>query len=314
MSRELLQTDQVAELMNSVPGSIMRVSGASGALLYLLDGARMYYAGSQTPYASGHAAAVAQIEALTRLTGQPKTAHLADGVAGNKGARIAIPLRAGVKPRGVLVLENVRLSDETFDAMGGLVSIAIDRAHALDEVTKGEAAKESDRLRGVMLDSITHELRTPLTAIKASVSTLLNPAGMSEADRTELLTVIDEESDRLNHLVGQAVEMARLDTREITMRLEPQPVRALLEDIAEECGGCIAGHELRIDLPAELPMVQADLQWIRRVLTNLLDNAAKYSAAGTPIVVSAERRGAEVLVSVADRRDRDRCGGAADDL
>lgn len=288
LSRELLQTDKVGDLLHAAPRSIVRASGASSVLLYV--------SGSETVYRSGHTAApLLEGDAMAELMLLPRTTRQ------RNGQQIAIPLKAGVKPRGALVVEGLSLSDDTFDAIGGLVSIAIDRAQALEELTRGEAAKESDRLRGVMLDSITHELRTPLTSIKAAVSTLLSGEKTSQDDTQELLTVIDEESDRLNHLVGQAVEMARLDTHEITMRISPQSVEDLVKDVAEVCGGTFATRELRTELPSGLPDVQADLLWIRKVLCNLLDNAAKYSSADQPIVLTAERREDAVQFSVADR-------------
>ena len=96
------------------------------------------------------------------------------------GLQARIPLRVGVRPRGLLLigLSGVRLSTETLEAIGGLISVSIDRAQALEDVTRGEAAKESERLRSLMIDSITHELRTPLTAIKAAASTLLLPKAL----------------------------------------------------------------------------------------------------------------------------------------
>ena len=145
------------------------------------------------------------------------------------GAGVAVPLRAGVRPRGALLLAPTILSDETLEALGGLISIAIDRAQALENAARSEAAKESERLRSLMLDSITHELRTPLTAIKASATTMLSSAAVSADDQRELLTVIDEETDRLNHLIAQAVEMAQLDTQEVHMHLQP----ANMEDVIQ---------------------------------------------------------------------------------
>ena len=287
LSRELLQNDQVAELIYAVPSSIVRVTSAAAVLLFLAEGDRVYRAGSSViPFA--------EVETLTQLTALPTTTRL------EAGQRVAVPLRVGVKPRGVLIVDSVLLSDDTLEAIGGLVSIAIDRAQALEELTRNEAAKESDRLRGVMLDSITHELRTPLTSIKAAVSTLLS-ATPTDASRDELLTVIDEESDRLNRLVGQAVDMARLDTHEITMHLSPQSVDGLLAGLAQECAGMLQGRELRIDLEPDLPAVAADPHWIRTVLCNLLDNAAKYSSPPSPIIVTVRRGESEVLISVADR-------------
>jgi two-component system sensor histidine kinase KdpD len=202
----------------------------------------------------------------------------------------------------VLIVRGIQLSLQTLDALGGLVSVSLDRAQAVEEVTRAEAGKESERLRGLMLDSITHELRTPLTSIKGAVSTLLSLDGHLPPEATkELLTVIDEESDRLNRLVSQAVEMAQLDTQEVRMTFSAQNVLDLVDDAIRETHPLPGEHEVSVRLPADLPKVEADPIWIQKLLGNLLENAAKYSAAGEPIFVTADRQGANVAISVADR-------------
>jgi two-component system sensor histidine kinase KdpD len=219
------------------------------------------------------------------------------------GSQARIPLRVGVRPRGLLVINGVRLSAETLEAIGGLISAAMDRAQALEDVTRGEAAKESERLRSLMIDSITHELRTPLTAIKAAASTLLSPGKVDAEGQHDLLTVIDEESDRLNQLVSEAVEMAQLDTQEVHMTFAPTAVGAVVEQTLANCSSLLDGREVKVKLPESpvLPMAMADADFITKVLTNLVENAAKYSKAGTPISISAERDDGMVTVSVADR-------------
>ena len=208
LSRELLQADNVADVLSTLPAMVQRVSRAASVLLYLLEGDRLYQAGAYR--ASG-----VELPHLRQLAlGLPEPESKRD-------AETHIPLRAGVRPRGLLVLKDVHLSSTTYQAMGGLVSIALDRVQALEDVAKGEANKESERLRTLILDSITHELRTPLTAIKGAASTLLCTDGVSAEDRRELLTIVDEEADRLNRLVGQAVEMAQIEAQEVHMSFCP---------------------------------------------------------------------------------------------
>ena len=105
--------------------------------------------------------------------------------------------------------------------MGSLIAISIERAHAVETLTRAEASRESEKLRSALLDSVTHEFRTPLTAIKLSVTTLLSPDPIDTDSREELLTVINEETDRLNRLVGEAAEMAQLDAQKVELRREP---------------------------------------------------------------------------------------------
>jgi len=286
LSRQLLQTENVASLLNAISPAIMLVTRADAIVLYLLDGDRRYMAGESSE--------IAMDDIGLRQLAQTMA------VAETVGSQARIPLRVGVRPRGLLVINRVRLSAETLEAIGGLISVSIDRAQALEDVTRGEAAKESERLRSLMIDSITHELRTPLTAIKAAASTLLSPGKVDAEGQHDLLTVIDEESDRLNQLVSEAVEMAQLDTREVHMTFAPTAVGAMVEQAIENCSSLLDGREVKVDLPA-LPLVIADADFITKVLTNLVENAAKYSKPGTPIRVSAERRDGMVTVSVADR-------------
>jgi two-component system sensor histidine kinase KdpD len=293
LSRELLETENVAGVLNAVAPAVMLVTRASAVVLYLLQGDRRYMAGDSSTV---HMDDISLRQLALTL---PGTDFMRDAA----GVQARVPLRVGVKPRGLLLVSGVSLSPETLEAIGGLISVAIDRAGALEEVTRGEAAKESERLRSLMIDSITHELRTPLTAIKAAATTLLSPDGVNELgaeDRIELLTVIDEESDRLNRLVGEAVEMAQLDAQEVHMTFGPVAVKPMLERAMESCEATLEGREVKLTIP-ELPMVWADEEFIDKVLGNLIENAAKYSAKGTPIYLSAEKRGEFVSVSVADR-------------
>jgi two-component system sensor histidine kinase KdpD len=288
LSRELLQTDNVAELLRTVPDSIGRVTGASFIALYLADGDRLYHS-TAAPANSLAGERPQELMLLSRVT-PLKTC-----------AGTAVPLRAGVRPRGTLLMAPTILSDETLEALGGLVSISIDRAQALEDAARSEAAKESERLRGLMLDSITHELRTPLTAIKASATTMLSSAQVSADDQRELLTVIDEETDRLNHLIAQAVEMAQLDTQEVHMNLQPTSPEDVIRHGVHACAVQLAGRAVTITVEPELPRVLADVAWLPKVICNLVENAAKYSAAASPILVKADAEEDMVAIAVTDR-------------
>jgi two-component system sensor histidine kinase KdpD len=286
LSRELLQTENVASLLNAIPPALMLVTRANAVLLYLLNGDRRYMAGDTSMLPMDDIG-------LRQLS---LTMPAPDSV----GSESRVPLRVGVRPRGMLLLSGASFSPETLEAIGGLISVSIDRAQALEDVTRGEAAKESERLRSLMIDSITHELRTPLTAIKASATTLLLPGTLGPDEQKDLLMVIDEESDRLNRLVSQAVEMAQLDTQEVHMTFAPMSVQEMVERALDTCATVLVDRDLKLTLPP-LPTVVADAEFIAKVLCNLIENASKYSAKGTPIFLSAERKDEIVSISVADR-------------
>lgn len=287
LSRALLQTDELAQLTNSIAAAIALATGAQGVLLYLLQGDRVYRWGADWNVKLSE-------DDLRELSHNPGI------ISSASQHETMIPLRTGVRPAGVLIVRGTQLSHQSLDALGSLVSISLDRASAMDDVTRAEAAKESERLRSLMLDSITHELRTPLTSIKGAVSTLLTSSLRPEVTH-ELLTVIDEESDRLNRLVAQAVEMAQLDTQEVRMSFSAQKLDDMIEAALETHKITLAEHPVTVTLAPKLPKVDADPVWIQKLLGNILENAAKYSEAGSPIFISTEVRGPMVACSVADR-------------
>ncbi len=286
LSRELLQTENVAELVGIVPKVVVSVTLARSSALFLLEPERIYQAGQER---------ISEVE-FPHLRQQATSISSAQC----RGDEIFIPLRAGVRPRGLLLLRGALLSMETADAIGGLVSIAMDRAQALEDVAHNEANKESERLRTLMIDSITHELRTPLTSIKGAATMLLSEEKIDDEARKELLTIIDEESDRIDRLVGQAVEMAQLDANSVKMQFGSVSVPELVRLALESCSGVEHSHSLTVRIP-ELPNVRADVEFIQKVLCNLIENAAKYSAPGSAIIISAEQTGPDIAVSVADR-------------
>jgi two-component system sensor histidine kinase KdpD len=189
-----------------------------------------------------------------------------------------------------------------------LIAVAIERAGAVENLMRTEAARESERLRSALLDSVTHDFRTPLTSIKASVSSLLSGGQLAPEQRQELLTVIDEESDRLNRLVGEAVEMAQLDAHEVKLELRPQSIREVIEAALEEAKQVLEQNPVEVRLPVQLPNAVFDVTWITKVLHHLLENAVKYSQPGSPIFISAEVKGERLVTNVADR------GSGIDDL
>ncbi len=193
------------------------------------------------------------------------------------------------------------LSRETLEAIGSLTGLSIERARALEQLSLNRASQESEKLRSALLDSVAHEFRTPLTSIKASVTSLLSTPQVDETSREELLTVIDEETDRLNRLVGEAAEMARLDSGMFKLNRQPHSIREVLDGAVEGTRQLLQKHHLKVDVAEPLPPINMDAELILEVVTHLLENAAKYSPEGTSVRITAERRGNRLVVSVADQ-------------
>lgn len=286
LSRELLQAEDVASLLTTIAPAVLQVSGAGCVALLSSDG-RTFHAGA--PLSN---------EQLRHA--QLQLANLPAATEAQQGNLHVVPMRVGVRPRGLLVLRDVTLSLETLDALGGLVSVSIDRAQALEEVTRTRTAQESERMRKVMIDALTHELRTPLTAIKAAATTLLADQNIGAEDRTELLEVIDEEADRLNRLVARAVEVTQLEAHEAQMVFAPVSPAAIARAALEQSAVALGRHRLDVQVDESLPLLLADESYLAKVLSNLLENAAKYSRAGTVITLKALSTGQAVVFDVCD--------------
>lgn len=293
-SQELLVTESVVELLNAIPHHLVTTFGASTAAIYLIERDRVYRSASNE-------------RELSKEDLQIAAARSELVIDRDRGMSF-VPIRMGVRTVGVLALGASTISQETLEAASGLIAVAVERAGAVEKVTRTEAARESERLRSALLDSVTHEFRTPLTSIKASVSSLLSDARLAPDQRHELLTVIDEESDRLNRLVGEAVEMAQLDANEVKLELRPHPIREVIDEAIEESKQVLAKNPVEVRLPEQLPDAMMDVTWITKVIRHLLENAVKYSQPGSPIFLSAEVKGDRLITNVADR------GSGIDDL
>ncbi|HEV7675160.1 MAG TPA: DUF4118 domain-containing protein [Candidatus Angelobacter sp.] len=286
-SKQLLLTDNIVELLKLIPVHIVETFGVQDAAIHL--GAR------DKVYRSG-----AEIEQLASTELRNVSAS-GEPIFDREHKRALVPVSMGLRRLGSLGIAGDMLSRETLQAMSGLIAIAIERAGAVDTLMRSEASRESERLRSALLDSITHEFRTPLTAIKASVTSLKSEAAMTEEQRRDFVEIIDEESDRLNRLIGEAVEMARLDANEVKLELRPHQIREAIDDALEESRNAIGDHAVEVRVPDNLPAAVMDVDWIKKVLQHLIENAAKYSPDDQPIFISAEVRNERLITSVADR-------------
>jgi two-component system sensor histidine kinase KdpD len=210
------------------------------------------------------------------------------------------PLRVGLRSVGALAVIGGDLSPESMEAIGSLVAIAIERAGTVEQLAHSEAGRESERLRSILLDSVTHDFRTPLTAIKASAQSLLGDGYLDEASRIELLTIINEESDRLDRLVGEAAQMAQLDAHAVELNLQPHHIQEAIDAALATNQNTLARHEVKVNVSDSLPKVSMDLRQTEEILSQLLDNAGKYSPRGMPITITAEVQGNMLVTSVAD--------------
>jgi two-component system sensor histidine kinase KdpD len=286
-SRKLLGEGNVIQLMNAIPDYIVESFEAGAAALFLPQKDKFYR--------SGFGAAHLDEEKI-------KQAFLLDEMsADSQQAQHFIPIRLGLRPIGSLGISGSRLSRQSLEAISTLVAIAIERARAVEQLGQTEAERQGERLKSALLDSITHDFRTPLTSMKAAVSSLLGSLPPDATPTHELLSIINEECDRLNRLVEEAAEMARLEAGEVTLDLAAVPIKEIVDSALAHCSASLGARSVDLRIAADLPAVRADRERTREALVQLIDNANLYSAKDQPITITAERMGESVVTSVADR-------------
>jgi two-component system, OmpR family, sensor histidine kinase KdpD len=291
-SQQLLTADNVLQLLNAVPHHVVESFGVSAAVVYVPDKGNIYRSGIELPELD-----VDQLKSII-ARGEP----MVDSARNLSYT----PLKMGVRTVGAIGVAG-NLSRQTLAAMGSLIAIAVERANAVETLARSEGAREGERLRSAILDSVTHEFRTPLTSIKASITSLLSTTGLSPDDRQELMTVINEESDRLNRLVGEAAEVAQLESHEFQLDLQECRMLDLVQAAVAEVKQSLGKHPMEIRVPEEIT-ARLDADRMKEVLVQLLENAAKYSAPESPIRITAEVKAANLEVSVADQ------GAGIDDM
>jgi two-component system sensor histidine kinase KdpD len=294
-SQKLLGEGNVIQLMNAIPNYIVESFEAGAAELFLPQKEKFYR--------SGYGASHLDEEKM-------KTAFLRDELTIEPQQSVYfVPVRLGVRAIGSLGISGARLSRQTLDAISGLVAIAIERARAVEQLSQTEAERQGERLKSALLDSVTHDFRTPLTSMKAAVTSLLDDGCEQIAPQAhELLSIINEECDRLNHLVEEAAEMARLEAGEIELTYAPISIEEIIQGALALSKSSLGGREIQVKVAPNLPPVEADLGRAQDILVKLVDNANLYSPKEEPITITAELSGDYVTTSVADR------GPGIDDL
>jgi two-component system sensor histidine kinase KdpD len=209
-----------------------------------------------------------------------------------------IPLRVGTTPVGLFATSGRAVEAGTLDALGGIVSLAVERAQFLDDRKTGELVKQSDALKTTLLASIGHDLRTPLTAIRVAAANIQSPL-MTDADRHDQSELILTEAERLNRLFQNILEMARIDAGAVAAEhrwVHPSEIIAAARD---QAGQSLSRHEIRVEVTNDVP-VRLDPRLTASALAQLLENAAQYTPSGASIHVSSSVSDAGLKLSVRD--------------
>jgi two-component system sensor histidine kinase KdpD len=205
-------------------------------------------------------------------------------------------LRAGPGPVGALVVRG-KLSPLVVDALASLAAIAIDRHQWVDKEERTETAKKAEQLRATVMDALAHEFKTPLTAVQTASSGLLELGGLTETQR-DLVTLIDGEAIRLNKLCTQLLKAAKLETRQADLETADVKVLDLVHEVLAGHPVEVERNSIQLSVGDPLLTVRADRELLAMILAQYIDNARKYSTAGSLISIAAQASHNDVLISV----------------
>lgn len=177
---------------------------------------------------------------------------------------------------------------------------------SFEAASQAKALRQSERLKSALLDAVTHDLRTPLTSIKASITTLLDDTkrsgevNLEPQSKMEMMEVIDEESDRLNRFIGDLIELARIEAGEMQLSRRWGPLDEIISAATLRARPITKDHRVEVKVAEGLPVVRVDERAVSEVFYTLINNAAKFSPAGSVIRISAQQDGASMRMSVED--------------
>jgi two-component system sensor histidine kinase KdpD len=217
-----------------------------------------------------------------------------------------LPLIAGDRALGVLSLRfrgKAPLATERRDLLESFVrqiGLVLDRQRLRDAEQQAKLVAESERLSKALLNSVSHEIRTPIAAITSAASSLSKADGDTGLQRT-MVAEIQEAAWRLNRLVGNLLDIARLETGHVKPKLDWCDVADLVHATLKDLEGELSGHAVSVELSPQMPLAKMDYVLMQQVLSNLLLNAAAYTPPGTPIEISAAAKPDMLVLTVADR-------------
>jgi two-component system, OmpR family, sensor histidine kinase KdpD len=257
--------------------------------IYDVTSVTIYDQTDDQAWSAGIASGSAKLDTLRELAVRGDTVEDASAntfmapitLAGRSIGAVAIEGRTGGSIGGGL------LSDSALHAITNLIAVGLEKARTLELVSRAEAARQSEQFKSTLLDAVAHEFKTPLTSIKAATSTILTSKTLTPDQQHELLTIIDQESERLSALVTEAIHLARVESGRLHLSRTMRDVGELVQEALKQSSAMVSGRPVETEYAPSLPKVNVDAELFVVMVKQLLDNATKYSPAGTPIRISA---------------------------
>jgi len=285
LSHALFRIDDIETAPQRIVQEVLSTYGARAAALFERDSGRIFECGAP--------AGAIPDEKLREVS---STGCRWDDPSLRK---LVVPVLRGGSLSGSLGIAGVAFSRSVPEAIAERVGVALERARTAEEAVAAELVRRSENLKSAVLDALAHEIKGPLGTIKVSVSTLLSQRPGNAAQQRELLTIVDEELERIGHWIDSTIQVSRREANVMRLDKRPTSIKAVAARALDGLGP-LAGRAIDVRIPDQIPEAPFDAEMIERVIRLLLDNALKYSPPGSPIGISAEFTGAEIVLSVED--------------
>jgi two-component system sensor histidine kinase KdpD len=283
LSRALMLLDEHSTIGSQISKKIAQVFDVTGVAIFDRTADQIYRTGEIDSVISG-----------TKL----KDAALQNTSSHDPASNLSIlPLSLGREPVGSLAIYAGSISDTALHAIGNLAAIVMERAIAEITARRMEAAQENEAMKSMLLDALAHEFKTPLTSIKAAAESILDE---KPSTQEELVTVIEEETDRLDLLVSETIRMARIESGDFELKRQPTAVEDLIAAALRKLRILLEERQVQIEADRNLPKVLADDELMGLTIRQLLTNALKYASPESAIVIRARAANDEVVVTVKD--------------
>jgi len=283
----LMSAGNLSQTASDIAFRICQVFDFQGVTLFELSLAKHFSAGKELDASS--------LETLADV------ARRGELVRDFQNSMVILPLSLGGKPVGSLALDGSQVSDGALQATANLTALALERARNQELAARAELSRQTQEFKSTLLDAVAHELKTPLTAIKAAVSSVLCSRQRLTPVEAELLTIVDEETDNLTRMVREAIHMAKIEAGKLQLNRKPIALDALARAVLEEMKSRLEGRCVEIQNAERLPEVVADEELLQLVVRQYLDNALKFSAAGSPLLLCLRAETGQVEFMVEDK-------------
>ncbi len=305
LQMEITERKRVGEALRASESKLSSVLSSMVDLVFVLDKDSRFtsfYVPSEEPYVSPEKFVGEKYSEV-----MPSHIHklFAEAFNKNKKGKVAeyeYWLEIEGKTKWYSVKSSPMLANGEFTGCVAVARNITEHKQAEEKTRELQVLREVDSLRSQLLANISHELRTPLTSIKGFVSTLLRTdVEWSEEEKHGFLETIDQESDRLSRLIGDLLDMSRIDAGALRLEKHNYQISEVLDSVSSRLASLTEHHQLQLVVPSGLPSVFVDQMRIGQVLTNLVENATKFSSEGSLIRIEAQLAGDQLIISVTDK-------------